>query len=500
MPASPSDPSDDALDALLVDLGRAPTCDALFNALHDRLRGVVPFHRLAVGLLDDAGDRLGLVWCRSDGPPALKVGYADPLAGSTLSELLRAGRPRVLNDLPAYLAAKPSSRSTRLLVREGMLANLSVPLVDGGRPVGFVFFASRAPGAYEDRHVRLAERLRGPLSGAIVLARRADAERAHTLSELVGDGPAMRSVRSAVAQVAPTDSTVLILGETGTGKELVARAVHALSPRRVGPLVRVNCAALAPGVLASELFGHEAGAFTGAARRRAGRFEAAHRGSLFLDEVAEAPPETQVHLLRALQERVVERVGGNEPVPVDVRVLAATNRGLPTALASGAFRADLYYRLNVFPIRLPPLRERREDLPALLRHFAAKHAWRMNRPVPAVDARAFNLAREYPWPGNVRELENLVERALIVFPGNTFSFDPAWFAPGATPPALPAAPVPGPLAAQERRAILDALRRCGRRVYGVCGAAAALGLKPTTLYGKMRKHGIRKSAGYDHQE
>jgi formate hydrogenlyase transcriptional activator len=438
------------------------------------------------------------VWCRSDGPPALKVGYADPLAGSTLGELLRAGRPRVLNDLPAYLAAKPSSRSTRLLVREGMRANLSVPLVDGGRPVGFVFFASRAPGAYEDRDVRLTERLRGPLAGAIAFARRADAERTRALGELVGDSPAMRSVRAAVAQVAPTDSTVLILGETGTGKELVARAVHALSARRAGPLVGVNCAALAPGVLASELFGHEAGAFTGAARRRVGRFEAAYRGSLFLDELAEAPPETQVLLLRALQERVVERVGGNESIPVDVRVLAATNRDLPAALVSGMFRADLFYRLNVFPIRVPPLRERREDQPALLRHFAARHARRMNRATPAPDPTAIALARAYPWPGNVRELENLVERALIVFPGDTFSFDPAWFAPGATPPALLAAPVPGPLAIQERRAILDALRRCGGKVYGPDGAAAALGLKPTTLYGKMRKHGIRRSAGYDH--
>jgi formate hydrogenlyase transcriptional activator len=255
-------------------------------------------------------------------------------------------------------------------------------------------------------------------------------------------------------------------------------------------LVQVNCAALAPGVLTSELFGHEAGAFTGASRRRLGRFERAQHGSLFLDEIAEVPPETQVLLLRVLQERVIERVGGSEPIPVDVRVLAATNRDLSAALESGAFRTDLYYRLNVFPIRVPPLRERREDVPALIEHSITRFARRMDKDVADVSARTLELAMEYPWPGNVRELENVVERAMIVAAGDVLEIDPTWLAASVPVAEVPAAQPS--LAEQERRAILEALDQAGGKIYGPDGAAARLGLKPTTLYGKMRKHHIEK--------
>jgi formate hydrogenlyase transcriptional activator len=353
----------------------------------------------------------------------------------------------------------------------------------------------------EEVVVRQAAALREAEDRARQLRARLEGENAYLRGEeragrglglLLGHGPAMQAVRRAIAQVAPTDSTVLILGETGTGKELVARAVHMLSPSRDRLLVKVNCAALAPGVLASELFGHEAGAFTGATKRRVGRFELAHRGSILLDEIGEVPPDVQVHLLRVLQERVVERVGGNEPVPVDVRVLAATNRDLEAATAGGAFRPDLFYRLNVFPIRLPPLRERPEDVPVLMNHFLARFARLMKKPVRAVGAGTLELAREYPWPGNVRELENLVERAMIVCEGETLEIDPAWLAPPASSSAVPEQ---RPLAEQERRAILDALARCGGKIYGPGGAAEALGLPPTTLYGKMRKHGIRRQPG-----
>jgi formate hydrogenlyase transcriptional activator len=305
---------------------------------------------------------------------------------------------------------------------------------------------------------------------------------------LTGESRAMKTVRLAVQQVARTDSTVLILGETGTGKELVARAIHQLSPRRDRLLVAVNCAALAPGVIASELFGHEAGAFTGATRRRVGRFELAHQGTLFLDEVGEVPPETQVSLLRALQERVVERVGGGELIPVDVRVIAATHRDLAAAMSAGRFRADLYFRLNVFPIPVPPLRERREDIPDLVRHFLLHFGRRLNKSVTRVGAEALGLLTAYDWPGNVRELENIVERAMIVAPGDELIIDPPWLK--STAAAAAAAPARPGLADVERRAILDALDRCGGRIYGPGGAAAALGLKPTTLYGKMRKHHI----------
>ena len=317
---------------------------------------------------------------------------------------------------------------------------------------------------------------------------RDEARAERDLRVLTGESPAMRAVRLAIQQVARTDSTVLILGETGTGKELVARAIHQLSPRRERLLVAVNCAALAPGVIASELFGHEAGAFTGATRRRVGRFELAQQGTIFLDEVGELPPETQVMLLRLLQERAVERVGGTNPIPVDVRVIAATHRDLNAAVSEGRFRADLFFRLNVFPIRVPPLRERRDDISDLVRHFLQRFGRRMGKPVAGISPATLQLLCEYHWPGNVRELENLVERAVIVSSGSTLQVEPHWLEPPrADPPA--AATRPG-LAELERRAILDALKRCRGKIYGATGAAAALGLKPTTLYGKMRKHQI----------
>jgi formate hydrogenlyase transcriptional activator len=307
---------------------------------------------------------------------------------------------------------------------------------------------------------------------------------------LTGESPAMKAVRLAARQVAPTDSTVLILGETGTGKELVARAIHQLSPRRDRLLVAVNCAALAPGVIASELFGHEPGAFTGALRQRPGRFELANQGTIFLDEVGELPQETQVMLLRVLQERAVERVGGSEPIPLDVRVVAATHQNLSVARAEGRFRDDLFFRLNVFPIRVPPLRERREDIPDLVRHFLHSFNRRLGKSVAHVSPATLTLLTEYAWPGNVRELENLVERAMIVTTGDMLQVDPYWLRPDPVAPACPEAAVG--LAEVERRAILDALERCHGKIYGPGGAAAALGLRPTTLYGKMRKHHISK--------
>jgi formate hydrogenlyase transcriptional activator len=319
---------------------------------------------------------------------------------------------------------------------------------------------------------------------------RDQAKAGRDLRPLTGESRAMKAVRLAIQQVAGTDSTALILGETGTGKELVARAIHQLSPRRDRLLVAVNCAALAPGLIASELFGHEPGAFTGATRRRTGRFELAHRGTLFLDEVGELPPETQVLLLRALQERTIERVGGGAPVAVDVRVIAATHRDLSAAVRQGRFRADLYFRLNVFPIHVPPLRERREDIPDLVRYFLHHFGRRLGKSAVGVSPATLELLTGFPWPGNVRELENIIERAMIVTAGDTLQVDPRWLEPtraeGVTRPERPG------LAALERRAILDALERCHGRIYGPGGAAAALGLKPTTLYGKMRKHGIPK--------
>jgi formate hydrogenlyase transcriptional activator len=319
---------------------------------------------------------------------------------------------------------------------------------------------------------------------------RDEAKAERDLRFLTGDSPAMKSVRLAIQQVAYTDSTALILGETGTGKELVARAIHQLSSRRDHLLVTVNCAALAPGVIASELFGHEQGAFTHATQRRAGRFELADHGTLFLDEVGELPTEIQVMLLRVLQERVIERVGGSAAIPVDVRIIAATHQDLTATMNQGRFRADLFFRLNVFPIRVPPLRERREDIPDLVRHFLHLFGRRMSKPAVGIRPETLELLSEYYWPGNVRELEHLIERAMIVTSGETLQVDPNWLK-GVSESGHVSAARAG-LAEVERRTILEALQRCNGKIYGLSGAAAVLGLKPTTLYGKMRKHQIPK--------
>jgi transcriptional regulator with GAF, ATPase, and Fis domain len=305
-------------------------------------------------------------------------------------------------------------------------------------------------------------------------------------SAFVGTSPNLAAVRRAVTRVAPTDATVLLLGETGTGKELVARSLHDQSRRAGRAFVPVSCVALAPGLITSELFGHEAGAFTGAGKRRVGRFEQADGGTLFLDEIGEMPTDAQAILLRALQERVIERVGG-EAVPTDVRVVAATNRDLSAEVKAGRFRADLFFRLNVFPITLPPLRDRRSDVPELVTHFVRLLADRHGRSVSRVRPDTLRVLAAHDWPGNVRELRNVIERAVIVSEGEELDFDPGWLV-GAT-----VAETAKTWAEQEKQRILDALRAAGGRVYGPGGAAHRLGLNPTTLYGKMRKHGIDKA-------
>jgi len=311
----------------------------------------------------------------------------------------------------------------------------------------------------------------------------------HDLRVLTGESRSMKAVRLAIQQVARTDSTVLILGETGTGKELVARAIHQQSSRRERLMVAVNCAALAPGIIASELFGHEAGAFTGASKRRLGRFELAHQGTLFLDEIGDLDLEMQVSLLRVLQERVIERVGGNASIAVDARLIAATHRDLAVATKEGRFRSDLFYRLNVFPISVPPLREHREDIPDLVKYFIGHFGQRMNRHIEPISSDALRVIMDYSWPGNVRELENLIERAMIVSSGSTLQIDPHWLQ---NPPTALEVRNSQTFADAERRTILDALERCRGKIYGPNGAAAVLSVKPTTLYGKMRKLGISK--------
>jgi formate hydrogenlyase transcriptional activator len=305
---------------------------------------------------------------------------------------------------------------------------------------------------------------------------------------LIGSSHAIAAVRRAVEQVADTDAAVLVLGETGTGKELVARLIHSWSRRAGEAFVAANCGGFVPGLAASELFGHDAGAFTGAIRRRVGRFEAAHRGTLLLDEVGDLPSELQPLLLRVLESNAIERVGGDE-VPVDVRVIAATNRDLAADVRAKRFRADLFYRLNVFPIAIPPLRERPADIPELAEYFLRYFATAHERPVSQIPARALQLLARYDWPGNVRELRNVIERAVIASDDSELLIDPAWLASEVSPVETART-----WATQEKARILEALRAADGRIYGPGGAAQRLGLRPTTLYGKMRKHGITKES------
>jgi formate hydrogenlyase transcriptional activator len=323
------------------------------------------------------------------------------------------------------------------------------------------------------------------------VALREEVDKASMFEEIVGSSPALTAVLSRVSKVAGSDSTVLITGETGTGKELVARAIHRRSRRASRAFVAVNCAAIPRDLIASELFGHERGAFTGALQRRIGRFELADGGTIFLDEVGELSTDTQVALLRVLQEREFERVGGRDRIRVDVRIIAATNRDLSAAVADGTFRQDLFYRLNVFPLEMPPLRERREDIPVLVEYFIGRYARKAGRTFRRVARRTLDRLVSYPWPGNVRELQNVIERSVIVSDTDEFTVDESWLS--ARPQVESRHGLSGTLAAHEKAIVEDALRASGGRVFGPSGAAARLGIPRSTLESKIRALKINKS-------
>jgi PAS domain S-box-containing protein len=326
------------------------------------------------------------------------------------------------------------------------------------------------------------------------VALREEIDKTSMFEEIVGASPALQTVLSRISKVAPSDSTVLITGETGTGKELVARAIHRRSKRASHAFVSVNCAAIPRDLIASELFGHEKGAFTGATQQRLGRFELANGGTLFLDEVGELPAETQIALLRVLQEHEFERVGGTRPIRTDVRVIAATNRDLQAAIGVGSFRSDLFYRLNVFPIEIPPLRERKEDIRLLVEYFIDRYARKAGKKITTVDKKTLRLLESYPWPGNIRELQNVIERSVIVCETENFSVDESWLSQqpsnGKTESQLY---LSEKVAAQEKEIIEAALRESQGRVFGPSGAAAKLGIARSTLESKIRSLKINKN-------
>jgi formate hydrogenlyase transcriptional activator len=345
-----------------------------------------------------------------------------------------------------------------------------------------------ATGTDIDERVRAEQRTRNENQ-----ALREQIDRDSMFQDIIGSSETLRRVLRQVAKVAPSDSTILLLGETGTGKELIARAIHKRSNRAERAFIGVNCAAIPPSLIASELFGHEKGAFTGATQRRLGRFESANGGTIFLDEVGDLPVEIQIALLRVLQEREIDRVGSNRSIPVDVRVVAATHRDLNDLVAEGKFRSDLLYRLNVVPIHMPSLRERADDIPLLVEYFIERFAKRVGKKFKRIDKKTISLFQAYHWPGNVRELQNVIERAVILSEGDAFSLDETWFRSEKTRYSTSTVPLDGTLLKQEKKLIEGALAESRGRVSGPKGAATKLGVPSRTLDSKIKRLKINKS-------
>jgi formate hydrogenlyase transcriptional activator len=419
------------------------------------------------------------------------------------SEKDRTGEPYACDDL---LQKEGWYRHEVHLARSGIRSYAAVPLVMRGQVLGVAAFTRIRQRAFPPAELAILKDVSRALSIATAnalaneeirkLREQVEAENI-SLREQLGQAPwfeeilahsaELKRALDTVEQVASTDATVLVTGETGTGKELIARAIHRRSPRARGPLVKVNCAAIPPTLLASELFGHERGAFSGAVERRKGRFEQAHGGTLFLDEIGELPQEMQVLLLRVLQEREFERLGGTQTLQVDVRLVAATNRDLAEDVRSGRFRSDLYYRLNVFPVHVPPLRDRAEDIPPLVAHFAEKYGQKFGRKISRVERKTMDLLQAHRWPGNVRELENAVERAVILSRNGVLSIDAAML-----PVAESETVARDPAETEERGAIESALSASRGKISGETGAAKKVGIPASTLEFRIKKLGIDK--------
>lgn len=493
---------------LLLDLNNAVVSRLefreLFAAISTGLRKVIPHDYTSLALYEP--DKNGFLVYALDFPGGkgfIKEGMRASL-DTPAGEAFREGRAFVVS--PGDLARCQSDFGQRIAA-EGLKAVCCIPLVSGQRKLGTLNVARLRDAPFTSDEIELLEQVANQVAIAVdnalvheqlkmlqeklakeKLYLEEEIQTEYNFEEIVGDSQALKRVLKEVQTVAATDSTVLILGETGSGKELVARALHNLSNRRERTFVKVNCAAIPTGLLESELFGHEKGAFTGAIATKIGRFELADRGTLFLDEVGEIPLELQVKLLRVLQEQEFERLGSNRTIRVDVRVIAATNRDLGKMVEAKEFRSDLYYRLNVFPITVPPLRDRVDDIPLLVRHFAQKFAQRMKKRIETIPSEIMKALQNYPWPGNVRELENLVERAVILTQGTDLFVPPAELKRSPISPAGSAVT----LEQAEREHILKVLRENNWVIGGGNGAATKLGMKRTTLQSKMQKLGISR--------
>ena len=481
----------------------------LLKAVSDSLRRLMPHEYASISLYDAESQTLqihALDFPVSKG--LLQEGLTIPVEGSPTGRAIKTRQPVMITrrDIEQF-----SSDIAQRILAEGLRSAYCLPLISHGRPLGTLVVASLIEENFPEKDAELLRHVANQIAIAVEnsLAFRQVVERANKLSEeklylqdeirseynfeeIIGESSALKRILEQLQTVAPTDSTILIQGETGTGKELIARAIHHLSGRHERTLVKVNCAAIPTGLLESELFGHERGAFTGAIAQRVGRFELAHKGTLFLDEVGDIPLELQPKLLRVLQEQEFERLGSARTIHVDVRIVAATNADLTQKVADGQFRTDLYYRLNVFPLTIPPLRERPEDIPLLVRYFAQKYARRMKRPIETIPVNAMKALSTYHWPGNVRELENFIERAVILSRGAELQIPLTELKQSTKNNSAGFSNGFATLEHAEREHIVRTLDETKWVIGGPAGAASRLGMKRTTLQSRMRKLGITR--------